>query len=775
MFGFNQLNNTIYKLSDSLAIDRKLPVEIQFQLNSTIGSFALDDYGNVFIIDKSKKLWALFHNKATWTLIDEFNMVRSIFLDAENNLYVPDEGALYVFRNFAFTHYSPEKDGLPKYIWSVVEDNKGQLWLGSWGYGLKVWDGANYTDLSDVVLHKDGSPALQTIYMGSIRDRRGNILIAGAPSMYVFSPDEKLLNIIEYNGKSILYIHEDRSNGLIYAGTTEGVFVMDSNYNEVEHIHNPELMRRPVVSLEKDNNGHLWIGTYESLAVYDGHQLKGDFKNNKGEPLSAKCIQKDDFGNIWFGTHDGLSMYREAKFIKIQPAIFKTTIQFIKQLKESQLLIGLRDGIVLADAKRYADGEPDWYRYFGEDDGFTGIEPGQNGAFVRPDGKVWIVTTDQLTLFDPQLVKKRHDYIIRPFIEELLILDKQEQWKTLYQRSHTSDTQQQIEVLNHNNRIRFNFKAIHHTCPENLRYSYRLKGYDDDWSAMQNERYVEFTNLSSGEYVFQIRARNLYEPDPDNWPEAELSFLVPTPYFQQWWFLLLLILFAVSLTSTVTYMITRSIKKRRERDLQLQMEMNQLQHAALKAQVEPHFASNLLNSVNAAILKQDKATAARVLNRFASLIRDLLYSADKSVHSLREELDFISRYIELEKTNLKDRLKYEVMIDEQIDQRFQVPVMLIHTFVENSVKHAIRQNPAGGSIKVAIQKSGNGMRIMVTDTGKGKSNKAKQPSTRKGVQLIRRIVLLYNKKNKKEAKLHITDNESGRTVVIEIPDGYEFN
>lgn len=208
---------------------------------------------------------------------------------------------------------------------------------------------------------------------------------------------------------------------------------------------------------------------------------------------------------------------------------------------------------------------------------------------------------------------------------------------------------------------------------------------------------------------------------------------------------------------------------------QLAMELNDLQYKALKTQVEPHFAANLLNSVNAAILREDRQKASRILGNFSRMIRDILRQNDRRVHSLEEELDLVERYVELEKYILGDKLRYSIDIAAQVMLDRPVPVMLIHTFVENAIKHALRVNPDGGEVSVRIERNEWGTGISISDTGRGNEPSAKHhQSSRKGISLIDNIVRIYNRYNEHKMSVEVNDHTDGRTVAIFIPHDYRF-
>ena len=114
-----------------------------------------------------------------------------------------------------------------------------------------------------------------------------------------------------------------------------------------------------------------------------------------------------------------------------------------------------------------------------------------------------------------------------------------------------------------------------------------------------------------------------------------------------------------------------------------------LQLQGIKAQLDPHFTFNALNSVASLIYLEDREAAYDYMNKFTQLLRGMLNDAERIYRSVAEELDFVTTYLELEKLRFGEKLKYEIEIGEGVSQKEQVPKLVLHTFAENAVKHGI--------------------------------------------------------------------------------------
>ena len=147
--------------------------------------------------------------------------------------------------------------------------------------------------------------------------------------------------------------------------------------------------------------------------------------------------------------------------------------------------------------------------------------------------------------------------------------------------------------------------------------------------------------------------------------------------------------------------------------LKAQVEANKLK--ALKLQLNPHFLFNSLNSVRALIVENPER-AQDMVTRLARLLRTTLQAGDTTTLPLREELQTVRVYLELEAVRLEERLRYSIDVDEALGDE-PVPFLLIQTLVENGIKHGIAQRPDGGAITVAAHRTEEALCLHVDNTG----------------------------------------------------------
>jgi signal transduction histidine kinase len=180
--------------------------------------------------------------------------------------------------------------------------------------------------------------------------------------------------------------------------------------------------------------------------------------------------------------------------------------------------------------------------------------------------------------------------------------------------------------------------------------------------------------------------------------------------------------------------------------------------AAIKAQLNPHFLYNVFNTINASVPAENEQTR-QMIATLSDLFRYQLKASVKDLVPLRDELEFVGKYLELEKARFEDRLQIEFNIPANLMDE-KVPPMLLQPLVENSVKHGISDILEGGKITVSIHKNEGRLGFEIADTGKGIQDK--EAAFGKGVGLSntrKRIQKRY------KSQLELFDNQPQGLVV----------
>jgi putative methionine-R-sulfoxide reductase with GAF domain len=150
-------------------------------------------------------------------------------------------------------------------------------------------------------------------------------------------------------------------------------------------------------------------------------------------------------------------------------------------------------------------------------------------------------------------------------------------------------------------------------------------------------------------------------------------------------------------------------------------QLTELQLAALRSQMNPHFIFNALNSIKKFVLSNDAENADVYLSKFSKLIRLILNTTREANISLEKELEMLTLYLELEKLRFGAKLNYRIHIDPLLLERnIFIPTMIIQPFIENAILHGIMHKEGGGEIEISIVDCDNHLEIDVKDNGVGR-------------------------------------------------------
>ncbi|MBN2638755.1 MAG: histidine kinase [Bacteroidales bacterium] len=202
-----------------------------------------------------------------------------------------------------------------------------------------------------------------------------------------------------------------------------------------------------------------------------------------------------------------------------------------------------------------------------------------------------------------------------------------------------------------------------------------------------------------------------------------------------------------------------------------------LQQQLLRAQMNPHFIFNALASIQNFMLKNQSEKAAHFLGKFASVARlVLVYSAEEKI-PLTKELEILRNYIEIEKMRARDVFTYTINVSGEMETDFiNIPPMALQPFVENAIKHGLKEQEGGFLFLSFRELKNNIMEVVIEDNGQGidhTQNENREHHRSMAMEIFSKRRKLWQKRSKKELNLIIKDlSEEGRKgtrVVVQLP------
>ncbi len=230
------------------------------------------------------------------------------------------------------------------------------------------------------------------------------------------------------------------------------------------------------------------------------------------------------------------------------------------------------------------------------------------------------------------------------------------------------------------------------------------------------------------------------------------------------------------------FIIQLIVKYRIKQNAKITSRIKELEFYNVRSQMNPHFTLNTLNFISTAVLKNETEKAYDVITGFSNIIRSTLIDANKILRGLDEELKFVEDYLKIQKARFGDKFDFKIDISQDIESSsIKLPPFIIQIFVENSLKHGLKDVKSGGEITISVSSEGKNAIIEIDDNGVGRA-KAKQTSvksTGKGMQLTKEYIELINSLNKEKIEMEVIDkfieNEpQGLKVILTIPKKIEI-
>ena len=326
--------------------------------------------------------------------------------------------------------------------------------------------------------------------------------------------------------------------------------------------------------------------------------------------------------------------------------------------------------------------------------------------------------------------------------------------------------------------------------PEETQYAYQLVSVEPDWVNCGTRRTAFYTNISAGEYEFRVKAMN----GDGVWSAVKtLKISVLPPWWQTWWFR---ILAALLIGSSLWFFyqnrlqqvrLEADVKQKETELLQKEAEFSrslaETEMSALRAQMNPHFIFNCLNSINNYMLDNNGLSASLYLTKFSRLIRLVLENSRTEKVSLANEMDALELYMQMETLRFKEKLRYKINVSPSVQTDFiEIPPLLLQPYVENAIWHGLMHRKEGGTVTVNVtQPDENILHIEIVDDGIGREAamelKSRSATRRKsfGMQITSERLQAINDIFGMRTEVTIVDmvniegGAEGTKVIIEIP------
>lgn len=316
------------------------------------------------------------------------------------------------------------------------------------------------------------------------------------------------------------------------------------------------------------------------------------------------------------------------------------------------------------------------------------------------------------------------------------------------------------------NTLTIAFAHTDFTLPNTPILAYRLKNFDTHWLPSTPAATVRYGNLPEGNYVFEVRYKDSDKILKQIWIKIE------PPFYRQYWF----VLACFSGILACFYLFFRAYLKHIKKEARQKSEFERLkieaETKALRAQMNPHFIFNCINTIDGYILTNQPLLASAYLQKFSKLVRLVFQNSQYEQVAIEEDIQALDLYLQLETERFDNSFAYSFDISAAIlKNKATIAPLLIQPFVENAILHGLRPKKNGrGYVNIALVEEKNAIRITIDDNGIGREKAAFLKQNRvevhksRGIQVtldrLKTLEMMYNY----DADFKIIDKIEGTTV-----------
>ena len=661
------------------------------------------------------------------------NHVRCIFKDINASYWFGTSGGgVCQYLGKQFTRFNT-KDGLAgNYIYSILRDKQNNLWVGNSERGVSV------LSKGKIIQYNANNLFFNVKVKALAEDKTGAIWLGtNGRGVYVFQ-NEKFELIEELKTSYVKQIKVDAKGSIWIATTGAGLIEIERKEDKFiisKWTTNEGLLSDQNTAIHFDKKGRLWYGTKnKGLACLSKSKKQLFHYTTETEELPSDAIRaltEDERGNLWVGTAGNgvcsLSLYKKKlkkKFFSQEDGLASDNIYLLEVDKDGSVVVGSEKGLdFIVFNKNNINTR---IRHYGKRDGFTGVETCQNAVWKDVNGSMWFGTINGLFRYDPSELIQNEELPVLSITDIKLFYESYD--KSTFDILKNGQQTNDFILPYSQNHITFEFLGLNLRRPTKVRYRWKLKGFDEEFSPPSKEKSILYSNLNPGEYVFELIAAN----ENNEWSQPlSFRFEIESPFWKTTWFITAMIFLGLLLPFIVYRMFVQRIKAKAlatKNKMQLEKDFLELEQKAMRLQMNPHFIFNALNSIQGLIGTGKEVEARYYLAKFSRLMRQILDNSRKHQIHLEEEINTLENYLLVEQFCNGNKFNYEIIVDPNIEIDFiDIPPMIIQPFVENAIKHGMKgktEHSEKGSISVRFLEKGGYLECIVEDDGVGREKSA---------------------------------------------------
>ncbi len=478
--------------------------------------------GGVFKMQISEKKISLksFVNQADNPNGLTHNIVYDLYIDRSNNLWVGTLNGIDKtdLKQKKFNLYRKTTDPgtinlADNVMAALFKENDGQIWIGTWGSGLNIYDRTKGEMQFYASKFKDKRHIPNDFVHVIFKDSQRRIWIGTRNGLCIYDKNaNKFSDYRKYFPKSQfpgfennrIYCMLESQDNKIVIGTANGLHILNTQKGTTQSFfaEDSTISGNLIYSVMEDAEKEIWIATTNGLDRYN--PIKGNFIHYRNDPQNINsiidnfvvslCLASD--GKIWVGTNSGICrLDKKTEKFEYFPDFPSNIIYDI--LEDNQQNIWLSSGLGLS----LFDSKTQTFINYDTEDGLQSLEFNLKACFKADDGEIFFGGMNGFNSFYPDSLQKNR------FIPEIVITSIEKENQT---GKHLLNVPENNEiVLTHNDYVlSIDYASLDYTHPEKNKYAYEMIGLSDKRVEYGNRRHVTFLNLPPGDYEFRVYGTN---------------------------------------------------------------------------------------------------------------------------------------------------------------------------------------------------------------------------------------------------------------------------
>lgn len=744
------------------------------------------DIRNSFI-DKTGAIWFVSVGELHYIKKNTFEAYDKQSHNIENvyPLYEDSEGVIWAgllttelvsIENSKVEVFSDIEDIPSNRFYSFVEDEDNNLWIGS-SFGLFKWN-----RISAVEEIKPFEESDLKFVRGLLIDKKEKLWVGSESEIVSFSDEVGWTNykLEDYEGRlQIRFVFEDSKGKIWFGSNNKGLLYVDDVSNElIEFEHNSLLTGQSIRSISQDENEAYWVGLdghgLIRMQLNSDNTIKSSTHYNEMIGLHGSVIHsilEDEYGKVWMSSNKGIFWVSKNELEEFAEG----TIQRIHST------------------------------VYSKSDGLPGMEANgatQSSGIKTKDGRFLFAMVAGVGIVYPDLVNQKSTNIFTR-IDDLITTDSTIHFNGIKQQLSKEDRDLQFTYAAYNYEL----------APKNIRFRYKLEGYDEDWIEVANRKEAYYTNVPGGSYNFIVQSALFGNDWSDN--QSTMSFSIQKYFYETLWFKFLVALAFISfLLVAFKWRIRSSEKRAAELSELVEAQTFQLKEQAVKlkevdkakseffANVSHEFRTPLTLIIgplkditkNAdTITREGTAKKAKLAlrnsNRLLKLVNQILdiSKVESGTMELKvSELDVVGIIQSIVKAFGSLAEQRQVSVNQQYSTE-RIPIFIdpdsIEKVLVNILSNAFKFTPTSGNISINVEEDEEYCHVEIMDSGPGveenelihifdrfyqtnESSAVNQVGTGIGLALTKELIELHKGSIKAESEVG-----SGLKIAISLKKG----